>query len=99
MKTIARYQCEVCGYVYDTEEAALACEQRPVVHDRGVKIGDTVRITRGDGTGSLAEVYGISILHPGWGPTAYDHSVCLNAKVINSWGSRMLAFDSYEVVS
>ena len=98
MKVVNRYQCEVCNRQYMTEKEAQACEARPVVHDRGVKVGDTVRITGGEATGKLARVTSIGIHEPGWGPARYDHSVFVTGDIIDSWGSRLLSFDSYEVL-
>jgi rubredoxin len=31
MKQIKRYMCEYCNAIYDTEEAAVACERQHVV--------------------------------------------------------------------
>lgn len=92
------YVCEVCGHRYDNPDRAAKCESIPLKHDRGVKVGDTVRITKGDGSGSLARVTAVHVHEPGWGPPQYDHSVFLQADVVDSWGSRQLSFDSYEVV-
>lgn len=99
MKTISKYQCEICNRQYNTEAQALECEARPVVHDRGVKVGDTVRITGGDGAGQLCRVTAVLVHEPGWGPPEYDHSVFLQGDVIDSWGSRQLSFKSYEVLN
>jgi hypothetical protein len=98
MKEIIKYQCEVCGRVYDDKEDAARCETKPVQNDKGVKVGDGVLITRGDGAGKFAKVTAITVQERGWGPANYDHSVALVADVIGSWGSRLLTFDSYEVV-
>ena len=98
MKEIIKYQCEVCGRVYDDKEDAARCETKPVQNNKGVKVGDVVRITRGSGAGQLAKVTAITVHERGWGPAIYDHSVALLADGIDSWGSRLLTFDSYEVV-
>jgi hypothetical protein len=92
------YQCEVCGAKYNSKGNALACEAVPVKHDKGVKVGDLVRITAGDGTGSLCKVTSIHIREPGWGPKDYDHTVFVCGDVVDSWGSRQLSFNSYEVL-
>lgn len=92
------YQCEICERKYATAEQALACESVPVKHDKGVKVGDLVRITLGDGTGSLCKVTSVRVHEPGWGPKAYDHSVYVTGDVVDSWGSRQLSFNSYEVL-
>lgn len=100
MKTLVKteYQCEVCEAKYNSEGNALACEAMPVKHDRGVKVGDTVRITAGEGTGSLCKVTGVHVHSPGWGPKDYDHTVFLTGDVVGGWGSRQLSFNSYEVL-
>jgi len=98
MKEIIKYQCEVCDRIYRDKEDAVRCEAKPVQNDKGVKVGDVVRITRGSGAGQLAKVTAITVHERGWGLAIYDHSVALIADVIDSWGSRLLTFDSYEVV-
>lgn len=98
---ITRYKCKTCGHVYDSEEAADRCESRPVREDRGVKVGDTVLITAGDGEGMKAKVESIYIVDMEWGHYAWErywHTVALTAKVIDSWGHRTLTFDSYKVI-
>jgi len=99
MREIIEYECEICGCIYRDKEDAAKCESIPIQHDKGVKVGDVVRITRGDNVEQLAKVTAISINKRGWGPAIYDHSVSLVADVIDSWGSCLLTFDSYEVVT
>lgn len=96
--TITTYQCEVCGKDFSDPGEAAACEARPVTHDRGVSVGDIVRVTTGDGSGQCARVTGLFVISPGWGPSRYDHSRAIVADMVDSWGSRMLTFDSYEVL-
>lgn len=100
MKTIHTtwYLCDVCGRKYDTPHEAEKCESIPVREDKGVKVGDIIRITAGEGRGRMACVTDVKVHEPGWGPPAYDHTVFVLADVIDSWGSRQLSFDSYEVV-
>ena len=98
MKEIIKYQCDVCGRVHSDKEGAIKCEAIPIQHDKGVKVGDGVLITRGEGAGQFAKVTAIYIQESGWGPSVYDHSVSLVADVVGSWGSRSLTFDSYGVV-
>ena len=95
---ITKYECEVCGRQYDNLDWAANCELIPLKHDTGVKVGDTVRILSGEGSGSMARVTAVLVHEPGWGPPQYDHSVYVLADVENGWGSRQLSFDSYEVV-
>jgi hypothetical protein len=98
MREITKYKCEICGRTYGEKDRAEKCEATPIQHSKGVKVGDVVRITRGEGAGSFGKVTGIHIQEVGWGPSIYDHSVALVADVIDSWGTRLLTFDSYEVV-
>ncbi len=94
-----RYACDVCGKLFQHPKDAQDCESNPVREDRGVKVGDLVRIPRGDGTGSLCKVDRLWVVEPGWGPKQYDHTVMVSGAVVDSWGSRQLAYDSYEVTT
>lgn len=103
MKTIKieRYECDICHQGYETAEAARACESRPVKHDKGVKIGDEVLITGGDGRGLRCKVETIGVHDKDWGRYAserYWHTVFLTGKVVDSWGHRQLSYDQYEVL-
>jgi plastocyanin len=96
-----RYKCETCGKEYVTEADAETCEARPVAHDRGVKPGDKVRITAGDGAGHTATVESVTVLDREWGHYAWErywHTVALTAKVEGSWGHRFLTFDNYALI-
>ena len=93
-----KYICEVCGANYNTADEANKCEAIPVKHDRGVKVGDKVRITSGDGIGLLCTVENVRVHSPGWGPATHDHAVYLIGKVEGSWGHRQLSHNSYEVL-
>ena len=95
---LTKYKCSTCGAVYDTEKGAQDCEARKVTHDRGVKIGDIVRITRGDGVGHTGTVERVYVLTKDWGHYAWEqywHTVALEVRVNGSWGHRMLTFDDY----
>lgn len=104
MKTIItqpKYQCEICQKIYDHEAQAIKCESRPIQHDRGVKVGDIVKIINGDGKGEKAKVTRIGIFDAEYGhyqADAYHHSVYLLADCIESFGSRQLAFTDYEIM-
>jgi len=100
MKTVSytRYICETCGKDYRSEQEANNCESIPIKYDKGVKIGDEVLITSGDGKGLRCKVNFVGVHQPGWGPKQYDHAVYLSGDVIDSWGSRQLSHDSYEVL-
>jgi hypothetical protein len=99
---LTRYQCATCGTVYDTKEQASTCESRPVQQDKGVKIGDVVRITNGDGTGQRAVVTRRVIISRDWGHYAWErywHTVALDAHFEGREAlCRFLTFDSYEVI-
>lgn len=90
--------CEICGEEFDRESSCAECESRPLIKDFGVKIGDVVKITAGEGEGKLAKVKRI-LTHPlRWGGHKYWHTVSLDADVIGSWGTRLLTWDNYELV-
>lgn len=98
---ITHYRCRTCRHVFTSQSSADACEGKPVTYDRGVKVGDKVRITDGDGKGSTATVECIHIIDREWGHYAWErywHTVALTAKVDNSYGHRMLTFDNYVVM-
>lgn len=99
---ITRYQCATCGTVYDTEKQANACEGRPISQDKGVKVGDMVRITSGDGTGQRAVVKSLSIVSRDWGHYAWErywHTVALDVRFEGHEAlGRFLTFDSYEPI-
>lgn len=90
------YECTVCNARYSTFDSAKRCEDRPVAHDKGVQVGDLVRITHGEGRGSLAKVERVFTISSEWGPERYWHTIALTAQVIDSWAHRMLTFDHYE---
>jgi hypothetical protein len=101
METInlVRYKCSICGTTYDIEKEALECESRPISQDKGVKIGDKVFITRGDGSGNIATVSSVFVYDKHWGHyfwETYWHTIGLTAKLDDAPGSRQLTFDSYE---
>jgi hypothetical protein len=100
-KQITRYVCEICGTEYSDAEKAKKCESRSVQYERGVKIGDVVRITAGEGQGKFLKVTSVGIANMDWGHYQWErywHTVYVSGDVINYWGSRLLTFDSYEVV-
>lgn len=95
---LKRYQCERCKQTYDSEGDARRCEDKPVSKDRGAKVGDLVRILRGDGAGMTCKVESIGIHSMNWGPSIYWHTVFVNGKVVESWGNRQLSFDDYALI-
>lgn len=95
------WQCETCGEEYSSVKEAKSCESRPVSMDKGVKVGDEVMITRGDGAGQRGKVEKISIVDKYWGHYAYErywHTIALDVKVIGGWGNRFLTFDDYKLI-
>lgn len=98
-ETVQVFKCETCGEKYRSESAAVECESMPVREDKGVKIGDTVRILNGDGAGKMAIVESISVISKDWGHYQwkhYWHTVALSAKIVDDPCHRMLVFDAYE---
>ena len=98
---ITEYKCSICNTVYSSEEGALSCEAKPITQDKGVKVNDIVKVTSGDGVGELAKVKNIFIINNEWGHYAaqkYYHTVAIEVDFIESYGSRLLTFDSYEVI-
>jgi len=101
-KQITRYQCEICYQLYDSKEDALECESKPISQDKGAKLGDEIVITKGDGAGQRGIVTSRFIYDKHWGPYAwkrYWHTIGLCADIIDSWGSRQLTFDDYELLN
>lgn len=94
---ILKYKCEICKQIYDKKQDALACEERPVSHD-DVGVGDVVKILSGDGEGSLGLVDDVWVVRRCWGSEKYWHTVVCSARVIGSYGSRILTFDDRKVV-
>lgn len=100
--TVKKYECELCGTVYESEEAAKRCESRPVSQDKGAKVGDRVYITGGDGIGEQAIVQSRHVYSREWGHGQWErywHTVGLTAKMADTWGSRQLTFDDYALIA
>jgi hypothetical protein len=96
---VTEFVCEICLSKYSTKESAELCESRPVTEDRGVKVGDVVRIRTGEGEGHFAKVTRLHIIDKDWGhyyANRYWHTVAVTADLIDGWGTRTLTFDSYE---
>jgi hypothetical protein len=92
-----KYKCGICGHTYDNKEDAESCEAKPIAYDKGVKIGDKIRIVTGQGQG-MATVTRVFIFDKYWGHYAWErywHTVAVDAKCDGSWGSRQLTFDDY----
>jgi len=95
-----QYACPVCGCQYETNSEAMDCASHPISENRGVGIGDVVRITRGDGRGEFAKVIRVGILSKYYGHYQWEklwHTIYVEADLIESFGTRMLSFDNYEV--
>lgn len=97
-----RYQCEICKKIYDQKGFALKCESRPISQDKGVKVGDTVKILKGEGKGQLAKVSSTWLVDLWWGhyaADAYHHTVMIAADLEKNGrydGTRQLCFTDYE---
>lgn len=94
---IPRYQCEICGEKYSSMEEARKCESKKILFNKKPKVGDVVRILKGDGTGEEAKVTSTFIFPLNWGPSKYWHTVGLNVRIMGTW-SRQLTFEDYELV-
>lgn len=98
-KTTTRYKCGLCGELWGTEADAATCESRPVSKDKGVNVGDFIRITTGEGQGP-ATVTQVYVIKKTWGHYAwkrYWHTIGLVADC-ESGGTRPLTFDDYDVI-
>jgi DNA-directed RNA polymerase subunit RPC12/RpoP len=100
METITKtfYKCSTCKQQYGTEKEALDCESKAVSQDKGIKVGDKIKITSGEGAGQTATVKSVFVFDKYWGHYAWErywHTVGLTAD-LDSWGSRQLTFDAYE---
>lgn len=94
------YRCSICGEKYTTEDEALECESKPITKDKGVKAGDIVLITGGQGKGCRAKVTRTWIASKYWGHYAwkrYWHTVNVVADLVSSRGTRTLTFDQYGI--
>lgn len=99
---VTKYTCEICGATYSAPEKAELCETRKLSGDKGVKVGDVVLITGGEGSGHQAKVTNIGVCDKEYGHYAWErywHTVYVTADLIGHWGSRVLLFDQYETVS
>jgi len=94
---ITRWKCGVCNQSYVNIMEATRCEAEPVKYDRHVKAGDRVLITSGESQGEFAIVTSIYIAKQEWAGIRFWHSVVVIADIENSWGTRILAFDSYTI--
>lgn len=96
---ITKYKCDACGYEYGTKEACLECEKVPISEDKGVKVGDIVLVTAGQGGGCQAKVESVHVISNDWGPKYYHHTIAVNAKLIGGLpGNRYLCFTDYKVI-
>jgi len=98
---IIKFKCSICEELYNSETEAKECESKPVSWDKGAKIGDIVKIIKGDGAGSQGRVTARFIYDRSWGHYAwkrYWHTVGIKADIIGGWGTRQLTFDDYEVI-
>lgn len=68
------------------------CESMPITQNRGVKVGDTVKITKGQGTGQLAKVTEIHYIHVD--EADYPTSPMITVDFMDGW----IPSDGYEVL-
>lgn len=95
------FKCSVCGYAYSTEEDAASCGARTVSHDKGARVGDTVRILLGEGAGELATIERVRVAPREWGYYLWErfwHTVVLTVRFNDGGFYRELTFEDYEVV-
>lgn len=96
------YECEICHENYGSAEKALECESRPITADKFVKIGDLVRIVRGDGAGyTHGKITKITVISKDWGHHSWErywHTIGVVVDLEGDVGTRFLTFDDYEVV-
>ncbi len=96
-----KYKCETCGYTSTSKDTVEKCESKPVSGDKGVKVGDTITIAKGEGRNEKAIVTRIFVYDINWGHSAWErywHTIGIEADIIDGFGSRQLPFDSYEVI-
>ncbi len=101
LKEITKYVCEICNAEHSTAKAAKECESREVTQDKGVKVGDIILITSGEGIGKKAKVTHRYIIDKNWGHYAWErywHTVCINVDLLDDSGSGTLTFDSYKLI-
>lgn len=100
--TLILYQCEICKQAYETEIEAKRCESVPITQDKGVKVGDKVRILYGDGAGKILLVENLHIVNRSYGHNYYErywHTVALSGEILDErGGNRYLTWDQYEVL-
>lgn len=99
---LIKYRCGVCGEAYNNETRANECESRPITDDKGVKVGDVVIITAGEGKGEKAVVKNRIIFDREWGHYMWErywHSVGLAVNLLNNTGSRQLTYDCYRTIN
>ena len=80
-----------------TREEAFNCKSKPITQDKGIKLGDKVRILNGNGAGGLGLVKRLVVIDKKWGQR-YWHTIMLIVDIVGSFGSRQLVFDDYEKV-
>lgn len=98
------YICDICGSNYRASAEAIDCEKVPVTYDRGVKVGDTVKMLKGRWKGIEALVKEVIIGGAHWNGVAgkFQHTVILNVlapDAIEDWERISLVHTSYEVLT
>lgn len=98
---ITKYQCKKCKKEYKEKDEAISCEKKEITEDRGVKIGDIVKVTGGEGSGGCGKVTRVNVINKYWGHhewARYWHTIAIEVDLINDIGSRFLTFDNYETI-
>lgn len=99
---VTQYRCLICGTLYTHEFYANECAAKPVTHDY-IKVGDVVRIIKGDGAGHTATVETVSIIGNDWDDLDYRrkywHTTHLQVEVNHpDFHKRFLVFDHYRTI-
>lgn len=89
-----KYQCKVCGSIYDNKNEAKKCEKIPITQERGVKKGDFIMLTEGEGKFEDARVLEVGIVGKYTGFKKYLHTIYLVVKLFDG-RQRNVLFDNY----
>jgi len=86
-ETKTRYQCKICGQLYDTKADAIECEKVPITKKKKVKIGDIVAVYNNNScvNGAFVKIKEIKIVSKdialalGVSVKDYLHTHCIKA--------------------
>ena len=82
MKTRTVYICEVCGEEHAAREAAEACERIPTSLPL-FKVGDELKITRGQDKDEIVEIIEWSYIRPTFAGDRFSHKVIYTVEFSN----------------